>query len=167
MSKINCDECTKQSCKQRIDGALCSLNDETRDLIQLYETRDPVLISRKYIEILDSEIGRYSKAKELERIGKKDIKTVVGKDGEIVDIEIERGIDSRVTNLAQSIIKSGKIINDIVNPPKIQGGGYFQQNNQYNFGPGAVKEIMDLPEEEKQNVIKFIDDKLDNAKRND
>lgn len=165
MQNINCDDCTKKNCKQRIKGALCSISKETRSLIALYETRDPVLIARKYINVLESELDRYEKAKHTERVGEKVKKQIIDKSGNIIEFEEEKELDSKVTELANSILKGGKIVNDIINPPKVIP--YYQQNNQFNIGISATNEIMSLPEEERKSVVKFIDDKLDNAKRTD
>lgn len=165
MQEVRCDECERKNCEERVDGAVCSRNKDTKNLIKIYETRDPVLIARKYIEVLGSEIDRYNKAKEHEKVGEENTRTVTTKSGETIEITQKNRLDTEVTKLAKSIISSGKIINDIISPPK--QAPMFQQNNQYNIGGGngTVKEIEALPENEKKEVIRFIDNKLDDAKR--
>ena len=165
MQEIRCDDCEKDKCDQRVDGAVCSKNDKTMELIKAYETRDPALIARKFIDVLGSELERYNKAKESENVGEVETVETLDKEGNVVEITKVNKLDSKVTNLAKSIISSGKIISEIISPPKL--APMFQQNNQYNIGGnGTVKEIENLPEKEKGEVIKFIDNKLDDAKRN-
>lgn len=157
MEAINCDECNKERCPQRIAGALCSLNNETALLIKTYETRDPILISRYLIEVQGEEVKRYRKAIEMEKIGETKTKQILTKTG-FVEIEQEQGPNPDITNLAKSIVRNGKVISDIVNPPK--AAPMFQSNIQYNFGSSVVSEISTLSEKEQLDTIKFIDEKL-------
>jgi len=158
MEAINCSECKDEKCLQRIEGALCMRNKQTLQLIKMYETRDPILISRNLIEILGTEKERYDKAVKQENIGVIKKKKVVTKDGDVVDVEYESEPNPVVTDMAKSLIRSGKIIHDIVNPPKATP--LFQMNVQNNYGASIANEIMTLPEEERAAQIKFIDDKL-------
>lgn len=157
MSEINCDNCTKK-CEDRVAGSLCTKNKETMDLIRIYESRDPIIISRNLVKILGVEEGRYFKAVTQERIGEIDKKTIVTKKGDVIEIDEERMPNPVVTDMAKSLLKGGKMVHDIVNPPKLTP--LFQQNNQYNFGSGVADEIALLPAEEREAKIKFIDEKL-------
>jgi len=164
MQQVNCDECGKKNCPQRLKGSVCVLNKELKGLAVMFESRDPIVIARRFITVLDSEIQRYEKAKKHEGIGDKELISYLDKEGNLVEKEVARGIDSRVSILAFNILKGAKLINDIVNPPKLSP--LLQQNNQYNIHLGAANEIRLLPEDQKQDVIKFIDDKLDAAREN-
>ena len=72
-------------------------------------------------------------------------------------------LDNKISTLALNIVKSSKIISDIVNPPK--ANPFIQSNTQYNISIGAVNDINELPNTEKKDVIKFIDNKLDNERK--
>ena len=158
MSKINCSECEDKGCPQRIEGALCSKNPETAQLIKIYSTRDPILIAKNLVEILGTEKDRYDKAVRAEGIGEITTKKIITKKGEVVEIEEEGLPNPVITDMAKSLLKGGKIIHDIVNPPKV--APLFQQNIQNNFAAGVANEILNLPENERAQRIKFIDEKL-------
>jgi hypothetical protein len=110
------------------------------------------------IEILGTEKERYDKAVAMERIGEIKTKQIVTKQGDVVNIEEEGEPNPVVTNMAKSLLKGGKIIHDIVNPPK--AAPFIQNNTQYNFGAGVANEIMALPDEEREKQIRYIDEKL-------
>ncbi len=164
MQQVNCDECKKQNCPQRLKGSVCVVNKELKGLAVMYESRDPLIIARKFITILESEMTRYEEAKKHEGIGQKEQISYLNSEGQVETKWVTKGLDSRVSVLAFNILKAGKLINDIVNPPKINP--LLQQNNQYNIHLGAANEIRLLPEDQKQDVVKFIDDKLDAAREN-
>lgn len=164
MQKVNCDECNKKDCPQRLKGSVCVLNKELKGLALTYESRDPIVIARKFITVLESEISRYEEAKKHEGIGQKEQISYLNSEGQVETKWVTKGLDSRVSILAFNILKAGKLINDIVNPPKLNP--LLQQNNQYNIHLGAANEIRLLPEDQKQEVVKFIDDKLDAAREN-
>lgn len=157
MEKINCSEC-KIKCEQRVEGSLCVKNKEIEGLIKIYETRDPVLISRHLVEVLGSEMSRYWKAVKNEKIGETITKQVITKGGDVVDVEVEGTPNPVITDMAKSLIKSGKTISDIINPPKT--APYIQNNTQVNFGSAIANEISALPDGQQQDIIKFIDEKL-------
>lgn len=160
MAAINCDECEKKTCPQRSPGSICSLNRKTVGIVKAFESRDPILVARKMAEVLQSEADRYEQAKKAEEIGALEEVEIFDKKGNLVKtITRKKTVDSRVSNLAFNILKGGKLINDIVNPPKLNP--LFQQNNQYNISLGAVNEINSLPEDEREKALKFIDDQLD------
>lgn len=163
MAEINCSNCNRKKCPQRLEGALCSLNEELSLAIKTYESRDPVLVSKKLLEIVVSEGERYKKAVDNEGIGEMQEVTYIMDDGSEKTVRKKAGPNPAVTALAKEMIKSSKIIYEMINPPKI--APMFQQNNQYNFGNGIVREINSLPEEERGDVIKFIDERLNNAQR--
>jgi hypothetical protein len=140
------------------------LNKELKGLALTYESRDPIVIARKFITVLESEISRYEEAKKHEGIGQKEQISYLNSEGQVETKWVTKGLDSRVSILAFNILKAGKLINDIVNPPKLNP--LLQQNNQYNIHLGAANEIRLLPEDQKQEVVKFIDDKLDAAREN-
>ncbi|MDD4354206.1 MAG: hypothetical protein PHN56_07180 [Candidatus Nanoarchaeia archaeon] len=158
--ELHCDECTKKSCEQRLAGALCSNNKKMTGLIEMFHSRDPLLVSRKLIEILDNEIKRYSKAVESEDIGSEEEIVITTAKGATIEKTQKKGIDNKISNLALNILKGGKLINEIINP-KQATNPLFQQNNQYNFNLGMAEFMRSLPENEKGEVLKFIDEKLD------
>jgi hypothetical protein len=160
--QTKCDDCKKENCPQRIVGSLCSINKELLPLIDSVGSRDPIMVSRFIVSVVGSEYDRYQKAKAIENIGGIGVKTIVHKNGKEYDVEETKTIDNNVSTLAMNIIKAGKMLNEILNPPK--AAPFMQQNNQYNFKIGAVDEIRGLSGSEKDRVLKFIDDKLD-AKR--
>lgn len=164
MQKVNCDECNKKDCPQKLKGSVCVLNKELKGLALTYESRDPIVIARRFITVLESEIIRYEEAKKHEGIGQKEQISYLNSEGQVETKWVTKGLDSRVSILAFNILKAGKLINDIVNPPKLNP--LLQQNNQYNIHFGAANEIRHLPEDQKQDVVKFIDDKLDAAREN-
>jgi len=160
---IKCDECEKKDCNRRLVGALCSLQvKEISPIIRALGTRDPVLISRFLADIAESELDRYEKAKKAEAIGEVKEEVVVDKLGEVHRVTTVGKVDNNVTSIAANLVKTGKVINDVLNPVKAIPG--FQQNNQYNISVGAVSEINKLGPNDKMDVLRFIDDKLD-AKR--
>jgi hypothetical protein len=120
------------------------------------------MMSQFIVTVVGSEYERYSKAKEIEDLGGEEEVTVIDKTGNIRTYKKKNGVDNNVSTLAMNIIKAGKLLNDILNPAKVQN--FFQQNNQYNVKVGAVDQIRGLTGTDKDRVIKFIDDKLD-AKR--
>jgi hypothetical protein len=153
----HCDDC-KKKCESRVDGAICSIKGESQKLSEIYKTRDPVLLTQMFARVVESEIGRYDKARELEDIGGEEIKEVVDDLGRKRTITSERKIDSSITRLASSIVSSVKTLNDIANPKK--AAPLFQQNNQINFGTNVIADdIRSLDEEEKNKVLKFIEAK--------
>lgn len=161
MPEINCSSCKKQDCPTRIEGAVCSVNPETEMLIRIYESRDPVLISRKLARVLGTEFERYEKAVEREDIGGEIVKTITTKNGNEMTFTEEKGPNPAITQMAHGIIKSGKLIHEIVNPPKVQP--LFQQNNQYNIGNGIRNEIEALDDKNKEEAIAYINEKLNAA----
>jgi hypothetical protein len=162
MQKINCDECKKEGCPKRIKGALCFFNSQLQDLIVVCETRDPKMMARHLASIMGSEMERYEKAKSVECIGEEIEFTYVNKKGDDVTVRKIASVNPAVTQLAHSLVKSGKIINDILNPPKV--APMFQQNNQYNFGTKVANAVGALGENERVEAIKYIDDKLNAVK---
>ena len=165
MAAINCDECTKEKCPQRLAGALCSINKDTIAIVKDFASRDPILIARNLAKILQTEASRYEKALKHEDIGVEEDFVVLDKKGEYVTtVKRKRGIDHKISNLALNILKGGKIINDIMNPPK--QNALFQQNNQYNISVSTADEINALPADKRIEALKYIDDKLD-ANRTD
>lgn len=126
----------------------------------MFHSRDPLMVTRKLIDIIENDIKRYNKAAKEEEIGKEENILITTKSGSVIEKTSKKGLDNRVTALGLNIIKSGKIINEILNP-KQSVNPLFQQNNQYNFNLGAADEIRNLPEEERGQIIKFIDEKLD------
>ena len=133
-------------------------NPETVQLIKIYSTRDPILIAKNLVEILGTEKDRYDKAVRSEGIGEIKTKQIITKKGDVIDIKEEGMPNPVITDMAKSLLKGGKIIHDIVNPPKV--APMFQQNNQYNFAAGVAGEILNLPEDERAQKVKFIDEKL-------
>lgn len=114
--------------------------------------------------MIGKEYERYEKALKVEDIGGEEEVLIVHKDGKEYTATKKKTIDNGVSNLAMNIIKSGKLLNEILNPPKAVP--FFQQNIQNNFNVNAAEEIRNLPSSEKENVLKFIDDKLDVARKN-
>lgn len=157
--QIKCEDCPKQDCPQRLIGAICSLNQELIPLIDSIHSRDPVMMSQFIVTVVGSEYERYNKAKEMEDLGGEEEVMVVDKTGNLRTYKKKNGVDNNVSTLAMNIIKAGKLLNDILNPAKVQN--FFQQNNQYNVKVGAVDQIRGLTGTDKDKVIKFIDDKLD------
>lgn len=162
--EIKCDDCEKEKCPDRLVGSICSRNSEIAPLIESAKSRDPVMLSRFIVSIIASEHERYGKAKDMEDIGKEEYQDVITKTGEIITVKKKRGIDNNVTNLASNIIKAAKTVNDVLNPPK--SVPFMQTNNQYNIKIGMVDEIRSLPEEDKVDALRFIDDKLDATRKN-
>jgi len=160
--QVKCDECTKKNCPERLAGAVCSINSDLSPLVIASKTRDPILMSQFIVSVVGSEYERYLKAKSVEKLGEKSTKQVVTKTGNVVNIEIENGIDGKVSDLAMNIIKSGKLLNEILNPPKTVP--LNQTNIQNNYGVKVADEIRNLGGNEKGEALKFIDGKLD-AKR--
>jgi hypothetical protein len=158
MPEINCDSCPKEKCTSRVDGALCSLNRDIQSLIVICETRDSKLMAMKMAEIMGTEMTRYQKAIKTESIGECIETTFINPNGKEITVIKVAGVDSKITQLAHSLIKNGKIINDILNPPKVTP--LFQQNNQYNFGSPSARVIDSLRGDEKEEAIKFLDERL-------
>jgi hypothetical protein len=158
-----CDECKKENCEKRIKGGICSLNKEVGEFCKTLNTRDPFLLANGMLKIVDSENDRYKKAVQHEGVGEKEISYVVDKNGRMKKIEKIKGLDSRISSLALNILKGGKIVNEIMNPQK---NPLFQQNNQYNVSVGSADEINSLPKEEREKVLKFIDKRLDDERKN-
>jgi len=122
-------------------------------------------VARKLALVLQSEANRYEQALRHEEIGKEEDTVIYNRKGEVIDVvKKKKGIDGKISNLALNIMKGGKLINDIINPPKVNP--LFQQNNQYNISLNAVDEISRLSEEDQANTLKFIDDKLDANRKN-
>ena len=109
MQKIHCDDCEKRNCKQRIDGAICSLNRETQDLIVICESRDPKLMAMKMASIMGSELNRYNTAVSFENIGEEVEMTYINNKGQEVTVRKTCTVDSKITQLAHSIVKNGKV----------------------------------------------------------
>lgn len=157
---LHCDECEKKSCKQRLVGSLCSINPKTTGVIEMFQSRDPIMVSRKLLEILDNEISRYKIAVKNEDIGEEEFITINTAKGSTIQKTQKRGVDNKISHLAANILKGGKLINEIINP-KQSSNPLFQQNNQYNFNLGMAEFMRSLPDNEKGEVLKFIDEKLD------
>jgi len=160
-----CDECKKKGCSQRVAGGVCSLNPKLADFIRVFQTRDPILIAGQMAEIVESENSRYLQALKHEEIGKEEEFITKGEEGDPIIVKRKKRLDNKISTLAFNIIKESKTLSDIVNPPK--ANPFVQSNTQYNISVGAVNEINALPEKEKKNVIKFIDNKLDNGRKDD
>lgn len=162
MEKIKlCDDC-KKTCDKRISGGICSIKKNTSELCKSLNTRDPVLMATEMTKVIDSEKGRYDKAVKHENVGGEEETISIDANGtQRSTIKIKK-LDSRISTLALNILKGGKIIHEIVNPQK---NSLFQQNNQYNVSVGSVNEINKLPEDERAKVIKFIDNRLDNERK--
>lgn len=163
MAEINCSECPREKCPQRLEGALCSLNKELQVAITTYGSRDPVLVSKKLLEVVVSEGERYKKAVDEEGIGEMQEVTYIMDDGTEKTVRKKAGPNPAITAIAKEMIKSSKMIYEMINPPKAVP--MFQQNNQYNIGSGIVSEINSLSEEEKAKAIKYIDERLNEAQR--
>jgi hypothetical protein len=159
---IKCADCEKEDCPQRVIGAVCSINSELAPLINSVQSRDPILVSRFIVSMVGSEYERYEQAKKVEAIGQTEELSYMTKTGEIKTVVRKNTVDNNVTNLAMNIIKAGKILNEIMNPPKQTP--VFQQNIQNNFGSSVADEIRNLSSRERTKAINFIDEKLD-AKR--
>lgn len=160
--QVKCDDCEKKNCPQRLVGSVCSVNGEMALLVEGAGSRDPILVSRFIISVVGNEYERYLKAKDLEDIGGEIKKTITHKDGKEYDVYETKTLDNNVSTLAMNIIKSGKIINEILNPPKAVP--FNQTNIQNNFGVAAADEIRNLTGLERKKALAFIDEKLD-AKR--
>ena len=156
MQKIHCDDCEKRKCPQRIEGSLCSLNREIQDIIVICESRDPQLMAAKMAHIMGSEMDRYNKATKFESIGEEIEMTYTNARGQEMTVRKNGTLDPKITSLAHSIIKNGKIINEILNPQKII---LNQQNNQYNFGSPVARAISSLEGEDRVEAIKFLDER--------
>jgi hypothetical protein len=126
------------------------------------KSRDPILVAQFIVSIVGSEYERYEKAKKLEAIGKKVARKVVQRDGTEFTVEETNALDNNVSTLAMNIIRAGKMLNEILNPPKAVP--FNQTNIQNNFGVAAADEIRNLTGKEKEKALQFIDEKLD-AKR--
>jgi hypothetical protein len=157
--QVKCDDCKREDCPQRIVGAVCAINQELIPLIDSVHSRDPILMSQFIVSIVGSEYGRYEKAKKVEAVGEEEEFSVVDKFGEVKTIKRVNQLDNNISTLAMNMIKAGKLLNEILNPPKAQP--FLQQNNQYNIKVGAVDQIRALSGTEQEKVLKFIDDKLD------
>jgi len=162
--ETKCDDCKRQNCPQRLVGAVCSLNSELAPLIQSVNSRDPIMVSRFIVSVVGSEYDRYEKAKAVERLGEIEEVDIVTKSGEIQTIKRRNSVDNNVSTLAMNIIKAGKMLNEIMNPAK--NTPFFQQNIQNNYSISAADQIRELGEKEKQEAIKFIDEKLDAKREN-
>lgn len=158
--ELHCDDCEKRKCEQRLAGALCSVNPKVTGVIEMFQSRDPLLVSRKLLEILDNEIKRYGQAIKHEEIGKEEFVTITTAKGSLIEKQGKRGLDGSISVLAANILKGGKLINEIINP-KQSASLLLQQNNQYNLNLGMAEFMRSLPEENKGEVLKFIDEKLD------
>jgi len=163
MQKINCDDCGKKSCSQRIEGALCNFNPDIQDMIVIGESRDPKLMAMKMAEIMGTEMSRYRSAVSMERIGEDIEFTYINDEGISITEKKKGNINPSVTQLAHSIIKNGNIINNILNPPKAVP--MFQQNNQYNFGSPVARAIESLGGDDKTEAIKFLDERINGLKQ--
>jgi hypothetical protein len=145
-------------------GGVCTVSKDLYILTRAAGTRDPILLSNFIADVVESEQGRYEKAKKVEALGEKKIKKVVTNSGEVIDVEVENGVDNNVSNIAMNIIKSAKILNEILNPPKAVP--FNQTNIQNNFGSVAADEIRNLSDTEKKKALSFIDEKLDVRRKN-
>jgi len=123
-----------------------------------------MLIASEMSKIMDSEKGRYDKAVQFEDVGGQEESVVIDKDGQTKIVTKTKRIDSRISALALNLLKGGKIIHEIVNPQK---NPLFQQNNQYNVTLSSADEINALPKGEREKAIKFIDNKLDDERKDD
>lgn len=165
MEKIKfCDDCKRKNCQKRIKGGICALKEKVGELCRSLDTRDPVLIAHEMARIIDSESQRYQKAVQNEKVGEKSVITFVDNNGNIKEVTKTNKLDSKISALALNIIKEGKIVNEIINPQK---NPLFQQNNQYNVSLGSAEQIKALPEKEREQVLKFIDKKLDDERKDD
>jgi hypothetical protein len=160
--QTRCDECEKKDCPQKIVGAMCSLNKELIPLINSVKSRDPILMANFIVKMVGNEYERYEKAKKVEDIGGVEVKTFINKHGKEYTVCNTKTIDNNVSNLAMNIIKCGKILSEILNPPK--KAPINQTNYQFNYGAMAAEEIRNMGGIEKEKALKFIDEKLD-AKR--
>lgn len=158
---ILCDECKKETCPQRLKGAVCTVDKKMGGLSAILETRDPILFARKFTDIIDSERERYFKGKKVEGLGEEEEIEYVTKAGEVRTKKVTKGIDNRVSDLAFNILKGAKVISEIANPKSD-----VQQTNIGNQNILIVNELNSLPEAHRAMLIKkFIDDKLDASEK--
>lgn len=110
------------------------------ELIREEETRDPVLIAKKLVRVINTELGRYEAATKAEK-----------------DILARTGlVNPHITEIAKSVIASAQRLANIANPPKmIPFGGIGQQN--IFIGGQAAQHIQSLPAEKREQAIKVID----------
>ncbi len=164
MEQIHCDNCEKKKCKKRVAGAICAFNESTSDLIKAYRTRDPEVVASKFLHLIDKELERYELAIEHEKIGEDSEIVTIDKNGN-EKIRVMKGrADPAITNLASSLIKNGKLLHELINPPK--KAPLIQQNNQYNLNNVVVDDIEKLDKNDKENVLKFIEAKIADEKGN-
>jgi len=162
MEKIKlCDDC-KKKCDQRIKGGICSIKKETGELCKSLGTRDPMLVAMEMAKIIDSEKSRYDKAVVSEDVGGTEESVFIDERGNTKTVTKTKQLDSKISTLALNLLKGGKIIHEIVNPQK---NPLFQQNNQYNVTLSSADEINKLPKAERADAIKFIDNKLDDERK--
>jgi len=161
MSKLLCDECPKKGCDKRVAGAVCSFNEGTQSLIKAYKTRDPEMIIMQVVGVLAEEAERYKDARDNEKIGETETKTIIDEMGRERTVISERKVNPAISRIADGIFKNTKIMNDIINPKK--SAPMFQKNTQINVGGSNVvaDDLRSLDESEKDSILKFIDAKLD------
>ena len=123
-----------------------------------------MLIATEMSKIIDSEKGRYNKAVQHEDVGGEEDSVFVDKNGNTRIIKKTKTLDSKISALALNILKGGKIVHEIINPQK---NPLFQQNNQYNVTLSSADEINALPEGERAKALKFIDNRLDDERKDD
>jgi hypothetical protein len=111
------------------------------ELIREEETRDPVLIAKKLVRVINTELGRYEAATRAEK-----------------DILAKTGlVNPHITEIAKSVIASAQRLANIANPPKMMPfGGIGQQNNIF-IGGQAAQHIQSLPNEKREEALKVID----------
>lgn len=158
MEKIVCDNCDKKNCDKRVAGAVCFYNKETRDLVDNYKTRDPELIANSYVRLIQSEMNRYYKAVEAEGVGEVEEVSKVDKNGNTLIFNKRKKLDNAITTLADKLIKNGKLLHDLVNPPKKTP---LIQQNLFNIKNVVADDVQRLNQEEKQKVLKFLEAKID------
>lgn len=108
------------------------------ELIREEETRDPVLIAKKLVRVINTELGRYEAATKAEK-----------------DILARTGlVNPHITEIAKSVIASAQRLANIANPPKMMP---FGQQNNFFFGGQAAQHIQTLPSEKREEALKVID----------
>ena len=160
MSKLLCDECSRKGCKDRVEGAVCSIKEASSELVKAYKTRDPALLALQFVGVIETEAKRYKDAVNAEGIGGDDEQKIYDGEGNLVKkIVSTKKLDPVITQMASNIIKNAKLLNDIVNPKK--SVPLFQQNTQINMGNVVADDLRALEHDEKENVLKFIESKID------
>lgn len=161
MEEVYCNECDKNKCDKKVEGALCFYGKKTSQLVTAFKSRDAIFISEKFVNIIESEMERYKKATENEGIGDLDEIFGLDKDGLVYLKKSKKNrLDRNITQLAKNIIEEARILNEIINP--VNKGPMFQTNNQYNIkGGNVINGIASLPKEDKDKLMKYIDAQLE------